>query len=79
MTPKPIFLNQGKQFWAYVRTISQAVGYTVRGEGQIKVPSPGQIKIALENLGLNSLHVVHADGKALGLLLTAYLNTEPTF
>src|SRR5260370_42528476 len=30
-------LNQRKQFWAYVRSISQTVGYTVRGAG----PNPG--------------------------------------
>ncbi|MGH8865669.1 MAG: DUF7690 domain-containing protein [Burkholderiales bacterium] len=40
MNPDPRFLAQSKEFWANVRTISQEVGYTQRGQGTIKVPTP---------------------------------------
>lgn len=33
MIANQLFLNQPKQFWAYVRSISQTVRYTVRGQG----------------------------------------------
>jgi hypothetical protein len=39
MKPDPRFLKQPKHFWANVRTISQQIGYTQRGTGQIKIPS----------------------------------------
>lgn len=51
------FLKQPKSFWAHVRTISQALGYTRRGGGQILVPSVAQLKTALERRGLESAHV----------------------
>ena len=40
MKPDQRFLKQPKHFWASVRTISQQVGYTERGTGRIRVPSP---------------------------------------
>ena len=52
MTPNELFLNQRKQFWAYVRSISQAVGYTIRGQGQIGVPSIDEMAKALNSLDL---------------------------
>lgn len=80
MTPGRAFLYQPKQFWAYVRTISQHLHYTVRKgkkselAGQIKVYSPAEMKGALEELGLNPLHVVDSAGKPtkLGNLLHGY-------
>jgi hypothetical protein len=54
----PIFLNQPKQFWAYVRSISQTVGYTVRRQGQIKVPTIEEMASALNNLGLDGGRVL---------------------
>ena len=39
MKPNPRFLNLPKDFWANVRLVSQEVGYTVRGQKEIKVPS----------------------------------------
>ena len=45
--PDPRFLKQDKTFWANVRTISQHVGYTVRGKGFIKVPTLDEITAAL--------------------------------
>jgi hypothetical protein len=82
VNPDPAFVNQSKQFWAYVRTISQHVGYTVRksrttvlpNAGHIKVPSPEQIRDGLEDLGLNPMYVADASGHPtpLGATLAAY-------
>ena len=62
MTPNVIFLNQPKAFWAYVRSISQSVGYTVRGEGQIKVPTIEDMSAALSGLGLDGARLLKPDG-----------------
>jgi hypothetical protein len=62
MTPNSTFLNQPKAFWAYVRSISQAVGYTVRGEGQIKVPTVQEMAEALNGLGLDGTRLLKPDG-----------------
>ncbi len=40
MKPDVRFLRQPKDFWAHVRSISQAIGYTKSGTGYMKVP-PG--------------------------------------
>jgi hypothetical protein len=55
--PNARFLKQARPFWANVRTISQAVGYTVRGEGQIKVPTLEEIVAAYKKLGLRYHHI----------------------
>ena len=57
MTPSSTFLNQPRAFWACVRSISQAVGYTVRGEGKIKVPTVQEMAEALNGLGLSLIHI----------------------
>jgi hypothetical protein len=62
MTPNNVFLNQPKAFWAYVRSISQAVGYTVRGEGQIRVPTIEEMAEALNGLGLDGTRLLKPDG-----------------
>lgn len=74
MKPDARFLNQPKHFWANVRTISQHVGYTTRGTGQIRVPDLGVILKALGELGLVTSHVVDDSGKptAIGASLVAY-------
>ena len=74
MKPNSRFLNQPKSFWANIRTISEQVGYTVKGKGQILVPSAGQIKIALEKAGLDSSHIMDDLGNntQLGELLYEY-------
>ena len=49
MTPDPRFVNLPKHFWANVRTISQRIGYTLRGgTGQILVPTADQIRQCME-------------------------------
>lgn len=52
------FRNQPKMFWAYVRTLSQQLGYTVRGKNQIKIPSAREITGGLDALGLDSTKVI---------------------
>jgi len=71
-----LFLNQPKQFWAYVRSISQTVGYTIRGQGQIKVPSVAEMTGALTSLGLDASRLHATDGEAtqLGRTLGAYFS-----
>lgn len=58
MKPKAEFLKQPKSFWANVRTISQHAGYTDRKTQTIKTFSIDEIKIALEQLGLQTSHVI---------------------
>lgn len=64
MKPDPRFLNQPKHFWANVRSISEHLGYTARGTGQILVPPVGDFLVALTELGLSVAHVVDASGKS---------------
>jgi len=63
MIPDPRFLNQPGSFWANVRTIGQAVGYTVRGESQIKVPTYEEIIRAYSRLKLRHDHIVDGAGR----------------
>jgi hypothetical protein len=58
MKPERRFLKQPKPFWANVRTISQHIGYTTRGEGKVRVPTLAQILDAFRELGLNIDHLV---------------------
>lgn len=76
MRPKRAFIGLPKQFWANVRTISQAVGYTVKQKrqagikgqaGPIKVPTLAEIKSSLESIGLNSRHLLLGTDKATDL------------
>lgn len=74
MKPDARFLKQPKHFWANVRSISQHVGYTSRGTGQIMVPDLATIAKALGELGLDTAHVAQVSGKPtqLGDSLRAY-------
>ena len=75
MTPNSTFLNQPRAFWAYVRLISQAVGYTVRGKGQIKVPTVQEMADALDGLGLDGTRLLKPDGATkLAQMLHAYFD-----
>jgi len=53
MKPDQRFLKQSKSFWAYVRTISAAVGYTDKKGHEIKAPQLSEIQAALETLDLD--------------------------
>lgn len=63
MKPDPRFLRQPKSFWANVRTLSQALGYTFRGRGTIYVPTMPEVVGALEKLSLTAAHLLDKDGK----------------
>ncbi len=60
MKPDQRFKNKPKEFWANVRTISQQVGYTMRGAGQVKIPTKNEIKEAYQTLGLNMNRIIDA-------------------
>ncbi len=80
MQPINRFKRKPKKFWADVRTISQAVGYTERGKigkGKIKVPTISEIESAYEKLGLGTSHLC-VDHKltALGVELLAYFEAR---
>lgn len=74
MKPDQRFLKQPKYFWANIRTISQQVGYTERGESRIKVPSLTEIMGAMTGLGLQFGHIVGSNNRptAFGKTLLAY-------
>lgn len=75
MKANKLFLNQPKPFWANVRSISQHLGYTLRGKKQIKVPTIEEMSSTMNALGLTSNHLIHK-GKTteVGKLLTAYFD-----
>lgn len=63
------------EFWANVRHLGQTLGYTERGgTGRVRVYSFAQIVDGLRNAGLETHHVVEADGSptAFGEQLVAY-------
>jgi hypothetical protein len=79
LKPDSRFIGQDGVFWAHVRSISQAFGYTERKtknnpEPRIKVPRLSDIVSTLEALGLTTEHVVDADGSvtAFGQRLLDY-------
>ncbi len=73
MKPNPDFLAQPKKFWAHVRSISQAVGYTSRGTGAVKIPSRSEIIESLSVLGLKHDHLYGEGGPSdFALLLERY-------
>lgn len=73
MRANKAFIGLDKGFWAHVRSISEAQGYTVRGAGAIKTLTAAGIVAAFQKLGLSSEHLV-AGGKLtkLGALLCDY-------
>lgn len=73
MRADPRFLNQRKHFWANVRSISEAAGYTERGAKTVKVHSIAAMKRALEEMGLGSDHIGTPSAPTeLGASLAAY-------
>jgi len=67
------FLGQPKEFWADIRSISQAVGYTVRGQDKFKVPTPNDVVLAYTKIGLNPAHLVQGGSwTSYGLIVNNY-------
>jgi hypothetical protein len=76
MRPNKNFVGLPKSFWANVRTISQEVGYTERAKrqagvtgqaGPIKVPTPSEVRSALQSINLSSAHLFGTDQKPTDL------------
>lgn len=68
MQADPRFINCHKSFWATVRSVSQDIGYTVHGQGLVKIPTISEIKAAFRGLKLNSSHI-EVDGKPTDLAI----------
>lgn len=63
MQPNREFVGLPKAFWAHVRSLSQALGYTARGTGAIAVPTLPAVCEAMQALGLGFGHLVGPDGR----------------
>jgi len=63
MRPAPRFVGLPKSFWAYVRSISEQVGFTDRLTKNIKVPSEKEIEVALAQLSLSAAQLRVSGGK----------------
>ena len=58
------FLNQPPSFWAHIRSLSQTLGYTVRGSDEIATFKTGDIKRGMEKSNLSSEHLFDSKGCA---------------
>ena len=78
MKANPLFAKQDQAFWASVRSLSQDVGYTTRGEDRIKAASLVEMRDAFTHLGLNPLAVADKQGRTteLGYLLLSYFRYQ---
>ena len=76
MKPSPDYSRMGKDFWADIRSISQKVGYTVRGKNVIRVPAIEEIKDVYKKIGLTSSHLVTRENRltARGKKVVGYFN-----
>lgn len=74
MKADPRFLQQPKEFWAHVRTISQEIGYTDRTTKAIRLPTLGEIRVEFGRLALSTAHIADDAGRltAFGRLLFDY-------
>lgn len=73
MRPNPEFVKLPKSFWAAVKTVSQECGYTIRGKGTVKIPTPDEIRVAFVSLGLSEVALkTKVNGKPLLEMLGAY-------
>ena len=74
MRPDKKFLGLPKDFWAHIRLISQEIGYTVRGQERIKVPSVKEMQEAFTKLSLDSQHLFDRKGNAteFGCIICSY-------
>ena len=71
MEPNPEYLSQPKNFWAYVRTLGEVIGYSKKGN--IQQPSILQIASALEKRFLSVTPVIkNSEPTDLGKSLVSY-------
>jgi len=59
MEANPKFSNLPKSFWATVKSVSQKVGYTVRGKGIVKIPTLKEIEKAFIDLNLDKNKIIN--------------------
>lgn len=62
MQPNPKFASCPPNFWAHVRTLSQGMGYTSPGTGQIRIATCDEMVSCASALGLGIAHLVDAKG-----------------
>jgi len=80
MKPEKKFLDLPRFFWAYVRTISEKVGYTERRQtttkGKVKVPELAEISKTFSDLSLDSSQILTTENIAtnFGQLLMDYFH-----
>lgn len=68
------FRHLSKSFWADVRTIGEAVGYTLPRQNMVRAPTIADIQVAYGRLGLGATHLVRGDRPtAKGRTLVDYL------
>ncbi len=60
MIPNPEFQKRPSMFWAYVRTLSQHIGYTSRRTKEIRVPTFAEMRLGLGDLGLDATKIADA-------------------
>lgn len=74
MKPDRQFQQQPKDFWGHVRLLSQEIGYTERGTGQIKIPTFGEVEDCFHvlNLRTDRIRSEHGEPTAFGTHLLAY-------
>lgn len=63
MRADPRFLGQSKRFWASVRTVSEFVGYSARGQSSVLSPGLPEIEQAFVQAGLDKSVIVDAEGE----------------
>lgn len=66
------FLNQSKEFWANVRTISQELGYTNRSDKTILIPDRKKLRAAFSGLSLSMAHIEDSKGDLTDFGRTLY-------
>lgn len=67
MKPDPRFRNLDKEFWANVRAISEASGYTVRNERRVKAHTLADMHAAMVAIGLQTTHLLSSEGHTTDL------------
>lgn len=80
MKPNRKFQQQTKPFWACVRSLSQEIGYTERGQERILVPTYEQMADAFRSLELEPEDILRGVGAPteLGVLLREYFDFRAT-
>lgn len=75
MQPDNRFVGLPLSFWADVRLIGEAVGYTVRNKGTIRVPTPREIVTAYAARELSTEHLFAANRPTnMGRTVLSYLD-----